>query len=121
MESMKRVKEIICIIFTILGISMVILPFLGGMNAVINGYSSSLLCLDDCELIYGLKAFLDYVLFYSWICWPSYIIGVITLIYLFKMISSNFSGWKKYFLLIPIIFLMLWLMMLVLILCYKIV
>lgn len=100
---------------------MVILPLFGGISAGINGYSSSLLCFDVCELIYGLKAFLNYILFYSWVCWPSYIVGGITLIYLFKMISSNFSGWKKYFLLMLITFLMLWLMMLVLILCYKIV
>lgn len=71
---MKR-KKIIYIILLIIGIIPFAIPLIGGLYDSINGFGG--LCFFHCEKDYGFKAFIGSIYLYSYICWPTYIIGII--------------------------------------------
>jgi len=74
---MKKKKKI-WITLLIIGIIPFLTPLIIGIYDSINGYAG--LCFFSCEKEYGFKAFLGSVYLYSYICWPTYIIGLFLII-----------------------------------------
>lgn len=74
---MKK-KKIVWIILLIAGIIPFAIPVITGIYDAINGFSG--LCFVGCDNYYGFQAFIDSVYLYSFIFWPTYIIGVILII-----------------------------------------
>lgn len=74
---MKK-KKVLWIILLIIGL----LPFIGVLiistHAAIFGFSG--LCLLECSYYYGFEAFRDSIILYSFVFWPTYIIGLILII-----------------------------------------
>lgn len=71
-------KKRIWIILLIVGIIPFTIPLITGTYDSIGGFSG--LCFVECEKYYGIKAFVDSVYLYSFILWPTYIIGAILII-----------------------------------------
>lgn len=75
---MKHEKEK-WIIILIVGIILFVIPLIMGIYNSINGYSG--LCWWICDYYYGVDALIDSILIYSYIFWPTYIIGVILIVF----------------------------------------
>lgn len=73
---MKR--NIIWKIILILGILPFVVSLGFGIYSAITGFSG--LCILNCKDIYGIQAFLDSIIMYSYIFWPTYIVGLIAII-----------------------------------------
>ena len=71
-------KKLIWKFLLIIGSTFFIVPLGAGIYHSITGFSG--LCLFDCNSYYGFKAFKDSIILYSFICWPTYIIGSILII-----------------------------------------
>lgn len=69
-------KKIIWKIFLIIGLIPFVLVALYGLYSAIFGFSG--LCF--CGNYYGLKAFIDSIILFSYIIYPTYIIGIILII-----------------------------------------
>ena len=84
-------KKIIWIILLIIGIIPVAIPLIGGIYYSINGFAG--ICFADCTYDYGFSAFRDVIFIYSWLMWPTYIVGgilsVLSLIKLKKNKNEN--------------------------------
>jgi len=74
---MKR-KKILWKVLLIIGIIPFVVSFLVGIYDSIAGFSG--ICFVGCEKIYGLKAFKESIYLYSFIFWPTYIVGIILII-----------------------------------------
>ncbi len=66
------------IVLLVIGIIPFVVPLIYGIYNSIAGFSG--LCWWMCEYDYGFKAFFNSVLFYSYVFWPTYIIGAILII-----------------------------------------
>ena len=71
-------KQGIWIMLLIIGIITFAIPLIVGIYDSINGFSG--LCFVGCNPYYGFAAFTDSIYLYSYICWPTYIIGVILIV-----------------------------------------
>ena len=71
---MKK-KKIVWISLLIVGIISFVIPLIAGLYDSINGFSG--LCFVGCDNYYGFQAFIDSIYLYSYIFWPTYIIGII--------------------------------------------
>jgi len=68
----------IWIVLLIIGIISFIIPSAVGLYDSINGFSG--ICFVGCERDYGIKAFFGSIYLYSYIFWPTYIIGAILIV-----------------------------------------
>lgn len=75
---MRSNKKIVWIILLIFGLIPFILLIVGGFNAAFNGFSG--LCFFSCENYYGMAALIDYVLLFSFIYWPAYVVGLLFIV-----------------------------------------
>ena len=66
------------ILLLILGIIPFIIVLGYGIYSSITGYSA--LCILNCTKDYGLIAFRDSVILYSFVFWPTYIIGLFLIV-----------------------------------------
>ncbi len=66
-------KKIIWIVLLVVGILAFAVPLITGIYDSINGFSG--LCFIACEKYYGFEALRDSIFLYSYILWPTYIIG----------------------------------------------
>jgi len=73
-------NKTIWIILLIVGIIPFIIPLIAGIYDSVNGIPSGLLCFSDCEYNYGFQAFIDSIYLYSFVFWPTYIVGVILIV-----------------------------------------
>ncbi|MBE6156029.1 MAG: hypothetical protein E7164_04675 [Firmicutes bacterium] len=71
-------KKIIWIILLIGGMVPFTIPLVAGIYDSINGFGG--LCFAACEKSYGLCAFIDSIYLYSFIFWPSYLVGLVLII-----------------------------------------
>lgn len=71
-------KKIIWIILMIVGIISFVIPLILGICAFINGFKG--LCFWQCDYYYGFKALIDSIYLYSFMFWPTYIIGFILIV-----------------------------------------
>jgi len=74
---MKR-KNILWKIVLIIGILPFLVAFILGLYSGITGFSG--LCILNCKDVYGIQAFVDSLIMYSYIFWPTYIIGLIMIL-----------------------------------------
>lgn len=74
---MKK-NKIVWIVLLIIGIIPFAIPLIAGIYDSINGFSG--LCFIACDNYYGFQAFLDSIYLYSFIFWPTYIIGAILIV-----------------------------------------
>ena len=74
---MKK-KKIVWISLLIVGIILFAIPLATGIYDSISGFSG--LCFIECDNYYGFQAFIDSIYLYSFIFWPTYIIGAILII-----------------------------------------
>ena len=74
---MKK-KKVLWIILLILGIIPFAIPLIAGIYDSINGFSG--LCFMSCTNYYGFNAFIESIYLYSFIFWPTYIIGLILIL-----------------------------------------
>ena len=72
-------KNILWKLLLIIGLIPFVIPFLFGIIKAIIGDSLGL-CFVDCKISYGLPVFLNFVSFYSFVYWPTYVIGIILII-----------------------------------------
>ncbi len=66
----------IWIVLLVMGSLTFVIPLGMGIYYAIVGFSG--LCF--CGMRYGFSAFFDSILLYSYLCWPSYIVGIILII-----------------------------------------
>lgn len=71
-------KKIIWIVLLILGILSFAVPLGMGIFDSINGFAG--LCFASCTKYYGFVAFRDSIILYSYLMWPTYIIGLILIV-----------------------------------------
>lgn len=71
-------KKIIWKILLIIGLIPFLAVIIYGIFSSINGFSG--ICFFNCSKNYGLMAFRDSVIMYSYVLWPTYIIGIILII-----------------------------------------
>ena len=71
-------KKIVWIILLVIGIISFLIPLITGIYDSINGFSG--LCFAGCDYYYGFNAFIDSIYLYSFIFWPTYIIGILLLV-----------------------------------------
>ena len=71
----------------IVGMIPFIVPLVYGIYNSINGFSG--LCLWPCDYDYGFKAFADSIMFYSFIFWPTYIIGIVLVFLSVKKLKNK--------------------------------
>ncbi|MGM9849969.1 MAG: hypothetical protein ACI31V_03625 [Bacilli bacterium] len=71
-------KKKFWIVFLIVGIIPFIIPIISGIYYSIRGYSG--LCWWQCDYYYGFNAFIDSIILYSYILWPTYIIGIVIIV-----------------------------------------
>lgn len=74
---MKK-KKILWIILLIIGLVPLIIPLIYSIGNAIFGFSG--ICFIGCKNDYGLSAFFDSMVLYSFVFWPTYIIGLILII-----------------------------------------
>jgi len=72
------IKKKVWIILLALGIIPFAIPIISGLYNSINGFSG--LCILDCDYYYGFNALMDSVILYSFIFWPTYIVGAILIV-----------------------------------------
>ena len=66
-------KKIFWLVLLIVGIIPFAVPLIAGIYDSINGFSG--VCFVGCDNYYGFQAFIDSVYLYSFILWPTYVIG----------------------------------------------
>ena len=71
-------KRIIWIILLTIGVLAFVIPLITGIYDAINGFSG--MCFIACEKYYGFDALIDSIYLYSYILWPTYIIGVVLIV-----------------------------------------
>ena len=71
-------KKKFWIVFLIVGIIPFIIPIISGIYYSRRGYS--VLCWWQCDYYYGFNAFIDSIILYSYILWPTYIIGIVIIV-----------------------------------------
>lgn len=62
----------------LLGIAPFIYVIVSGIYNAIVGFSG--LCITGCTDSYGISAFIDWVLLFSFVFWPAYVVGLILMI-----------------------------------------
>ena len=75
------------IVLLIVGIIPLAAPLVYGIYNSINGFSG--LCLWTCHYDYGFKAFIGSIILYSFIFWPTYIIGIVLVFKSVKKLKSK--------------------------------
>lgn len=81
-------KKILWLILLVIGIIPFIIPLIAGIYDSINGFAG--ICFADCTYDYGFSAFRDVIFIYSWLMWPTYIVGgVLIVISLIKLKKKN--------------------------------
>ena len=83
---MKK-KKIVWISLLIVGIIPFAIPLIVGIYDSLIGFSG--LCFIECDNYYGFQAFIDSIYLYSFIFWPTYIIGVILIILSIIKLKKN--------------------------------
>lgn len=73
-----RKKKSLWIVLLVIGIITFVIPLASGLYYSIMGYSG--ICILECKYYYGFRAFRDAIILYSWIFWPTYIIGFILIL-----------------------------------------
>lgn len=76
--SKEKNKKLIWIVLLFIGIIPFVIPLIAGIYDSITGFSG--LCFIECDNYYGFQAFIDSIYLYSFIFWPTYIIGAILII-----------------------------------------
>lgn len=71
-------KKILWKSLLIIGIIPFIAVLFYGLLSSINGFSG--ICIVSCKKYYGLLAFRDSVILYSFVFWPSYILGLVLIL-----------------------------------------
>ena len=71
-------KKLIWKILLVVGIIPFVVALYAGIYHSITGFSG--ICILDCKYYYGFQAFKDSIILYSFIFWPTYIIGAILII-----------------------------------------
>ena len=66
-------KKIVWISLLIFGVMSFVIPLIVGIYDSIAGFSG--LCFVGCDNYYGYQALIDSIYLYSYIFWPTYIIG----------------------------------------------
>ena len=84
--AMKK-KKIVWISLLIVGIIPFAIPLIAGIYDSLIGFSG--LCFIECDNYYGFQAFIDSIYLYSFIFWPTYIIGVILIILSIIKLKNN--------------------------------
>lgn len=79
-------KRIIWIILLMVGIISFVIPLIAGIYDAINGFAG--ICFLACDKYYGIKAFIGSIYLYSYIMWPTYIIGVILVVLSVKKLKK---------------------------------
>ncbi len=79
------------VLLLIIGLMPFIIPVVWGIIRAINGDTAGLLCISDCKIEYGFPVFMDFLLFYSIVYWPTYIVGLILIFFA----SSRLGKIKK--------------------------
>ena len=75
------------VVLLIVGIIPLIVPIVYGICNSINGFSG--MCLWTCDYDYGFKAFVSSIILYSFIFWPTYIIGIVLVSLSLKKLKSK--------------------------------
>jgi len=71
-------KKLLCITFIIIGILLLITPiFFGTINAILG---KDIFCFMYCDKISSSKAFINSFASYSFVFWPTYLVGIIMII-----------------------------------------
>ena len=86
-------KKIIWRTLLIIGIIPFAIPLISGIDSFINGYC--VFCLTDCKCEYGFTALKDSIFMYSWIFWPTYIIGIILIIISIVKLKNKITNIRK--------------------------
>lgn len=89
---MKK-KNILWEIILIFGILPFVISLVFGIYSAITGFSG--LCILSCKDIYGLQAFVDSIVMYSYIFWPTYVIGIILLIISIIILKAKVKDKQK--------------------------
>lgn len=82
----KKEKMIWKILFVIGMLPFIILLSFGVYNSI-NGFSG--MCFFNCYNYYGIRALMDSVVLYSYIFWPTYIIGFVFIILSVKNLKKK--------------------------------
>jgi len=85
-------KNLVWKILLIIGLIPFFIVIGYGMYASINGFSA--LCVLNCTKEYGFIAFRDSVLLYSYVFWPTYIIGLILITLSVIKLRNNITNVK---------------------------
>ena len=83
---MKK-KRIVWISLLIVGIIPFAIPLIAEIYDSLIGFSG--LCFIECDNYYGFQAFIDSIYLYSFIFWPTYIIGGILIILSIIKLKNN--------------------------------
>lgn len=83
----KRSKKTIWKILLFCGFIPFIIPIFLGIGSTIFGHAG--LCFFGCEKVYGIKAFLESIYLYSYLLWPSYIIGLLLIVFSTIKLKKN--------------------------------
>ena len=84
----KSKKNIIYIILIVVGLIPFIVPIVWAISSAIKGDSLGM-CVLDCEISYGLSVFFDFLLWYSIVFWPTYVIGIALIIVSIQKLLIN--------------------------------
>lgn len=77
-------KKVLWIILLVIGILFFAIPLVAGIYDSIFGFAG--LCFISCDKYYGFEAFRDSIILYSFVFWPSYIVGIVFIIFsIFKL------------------------------------
>lgn len=71
-------KKVLWIILLILGCLAFLIPLAMGIFDSINGFAG--LCFVGCKSYHGFPAFRDSIILYSYLMWPTYIVGIVLII-----------------------------------------
>lgn len=74
-------------ILLIIGLIPFVIVLGYGIISSITGFSG--ICFYNCTKEYGLLAFIDSIIMYSYVYWPTYIIGLILIIFSLFKIKKN--------------------------------
>ena len=84
----KNKNSIIYIRLIFVGLIPFIIPIVWAISRAIKGDSLGL-CILDCEISYGLPVFFDFLLWYSIVFWPTYVIGITLIIVSIQKLLKN--------------------------------
>lgn len=69
------------IFLLVIGSLAFVVPIVWGIIRAINGDNLGVICISDCKIEYGFPVFRDFLLFYSIVYWPTYIVGLILIFF----------------------------------------